>query len=223
MDSGPPRSERHFAELIAQKQLLQRLESEYALKIQKLKEAQALRNKGVAAEPAPAAPPPRSQPPQPSLHDLTQDKLTLDSEDAPDADDHESESAAAATGTRRHSFRQSSSSTKPNLEQLGFTPSKDTGAKAAKASGSPLPPTEVFAGLDVDTLRRRYEQQVQLGELLLHELQNAGETVVVGAPAAQVRSHAHMPRRSLKTSWKSVCVCVRWLQRRWMPHRRAQN
>ncbi|KAG5830577.1 hypothetical protein ANANG_G00312180 [Anguilla anguilla] len=71
LDGSPRTSEQHFAALIAQKQRLQQLESEYALKIQLLKEAQALRHR---------APPPGPQPrplplPQPSLHDLTQDKL----------------------------------------------------------------------------------------------------------------------------------------------------
>ncbi|KAM7415223.1 hypothetical protein PAMA_019848 [Pampus argenteus] len=190
-------SERHFAELIAQKQLLQQLESEYALKIQKLKETQALRNKGVTSEP-PAEPrsrastppdtrsqlPPASSPfplPQPSLHDLTQDKLTLDSEDVPEAEDHESEStsvpAAAATGARRHSFRQSNS-TKPNLEQLSSTPAKDSSStKPAKTVSSSSEPAEMFAGLDVDSLKLRYQQQVQLGELLRLELEKVGEHI----------------------------------------------
>lgn len=203
VEGAPPGSERHFADLIAQKQLLQQLESEYALKIQKLKEAQALRNKGVSSDPAagqrprasaPLDPPSRpadaSSPvplPQPSLHDLTQDKLTLDSEDIPEADDHESESAAAAAiGSRRHSFRQVSSFTKPNLEQLSSTPAKDSGAaKPTKTSGGTASPAEVFAGLDVDALRRRYKQQLQLGELLLLELQSAGGHVD-DVPAAQV-------------------------------------
>lgn len=213
MDGAPLSSERHFAELIAQKQLLQQLESEYALKIQKLKEAQALRNKGVVSE-LPAEPrsrastppepqsqlPPASSPfplPQPSLHDLTQDKLTLDSEDVPEAEDHESEStsapaaivaAAAATtataapatakGTRRHSFRQSNSSTKPNLEQLSSTPAKDSNtAKPAKTVSSSSEPAEMFAGLDVDSLKLRYQQQARLGELLRLELQKVGEHV----------------------------------------------
>uniref|UniRef100_A0A4W6C1N7 Zinc finger C3H1-type containing n=1 Tax=Lates calcarifer TaxID=8187 RepID=A0A4W6C1N7_LATCA len=182
VDSAPRGSERHFAELIAQKQRLQQLESEYALKIQKLKEAQALRNKGVPSE-LPAEPPlrastppdpqvqipPPSGPfplPQPSLHDLTQDKLTLDSEDV-------------AEGPRRHSLRQSSSSfTKPNLEQPSSTPAKDSGAtKPAKTSAGSEAPTEMFAGLDLEALKLRYQQQTRLGELLLRELQRLGENI----------------------------------------------
>lgn len=205
VDATPRGSERHFAELIAQKQRLQQLESEYALKIQMLKEAQALRNRGVLSDlpaelavrpstpPDPQNPPPSSFPlplPQPSLHDLTQDKLILDSEDAPEADDHEPESAAAATGGRRHSFRQNSnSSTKPNLEQLSSTPSKDNSAtKPAKTSTSSRSPAEVFAGLDVDALKARYQQRARLGELLLRELHRLGG-YVESLPAGQVNMH----------------------------------
>lgn len=214
VDGVPRGSERHFAELIAQKQRLQQLESEYALKIQKLKEAQALHNKAVPSDlptepplrastppdPLPQLPPPTSPfpLPQPSLHDLTQDKLTLDSEDVPEADERESEStppsaptpaaaAAAAKGPRRHSLRQSSSSfTKPNLEQLSSTPAKDSSAaKPAKtAPGSKLP-AEMFAGLDVDALKLRYQQQARLGELLQRELHTVGEHVD-NSPAAKV-------------------------------------
>ncbi|XP_076588884.1 zinc finger C3H1 domain-containing protein [Chaetodon auriga] len=203
VDGAPRGSERHFAELIAQKQRLQQLESEYALKIQKLKEAQALRNKGLPSDlliepPVRASTPPDPQSqlpppstpfplPQPSLHDLTQDKLTLDSEDVPEADDHESESApaptptpaAAAKGSRRHSLLQSSSTfTKPNLEQLSSTPAKDScSAKPAKTPTSSKPPAEMFSGLDLDALKLRYQQQARLGELLLSELHKVGENV----------------------------------------------
>lgn len=200
---GPRGSERHFAELIAQKQRLQQLESEYALKIQKLKEAQALRNRGNPLEPPVTEPPlraatpphlqsqlpPPSSPfdlPQPSLHDLTQDKLTIDSGDVAEPEDHEAEPTPApstATGTRRHSFRQSSSFTKPKLEQLGSTPAKDnSGAKPAKASASSTEPSEMFTGLDMDALKQRYLQQAPLGELLLTELHKVGEDA--GTPPA---------------------------------------
>lgn len=192
---GPPSSERHLAELIAQKQRLQQLESEYALKIQKLKEAQALRNKVPSELPprasAPLDPPGQNLPPsspfpvpQPSLHDLTQDKLTLDSEDVPEAEDLESE-PAAATGSRRRSLRQSSCSfTKPNLEQLSSTPVKDAGAgKSAKAPPSSEAPAEMFAGLDLDSLKLRFQQQPRLGELLQAELQVLGGTADDPPPA----------------------------------------
>lgn len=238
VDAANRSSERHFAELIAQKQRLQQLESEYARKIQKLKEAQALRNKGplpdLQGEPAaraspppdpqnlPAAPaqlatppiPPSSSSssspssfpvPQPSLHDLTQDKLTLDSEDAPEADDQEAEPAPplepatpAALGTRRHSFRQSTSNfTKPHLEQLSSTPASDSSgssAKAAKAAPPSTPPpppsikstTESLADLDVKALVQRHQHQAQLGELFLRELHRM-EPLVVQQPTGQVR------------------------------------
>ncbi|XP_026220745.1 zinc finger C3H1 domain-containing protein isoform X2 [Anabas testudineus] len=190
VDGAPRGSERHFAELIAQKQRLQQLESEYALKIQKLKEAQALRNKGIPLEPplralTPPDPqiqiPPPSTPfpvPQPSLHDLTQDKLTLDSEDVTETDDHELESAAAAKGPRRRSLHQSSCSfTKPHLEQLSSTPAKDGSTKPAKTSGSSEAPAEMFAGHDVEALKLRYQQQPLLEELLQRELQNLGDLI----------------------------------------------
>ncbi|KAM3870108.1 zinc finger C3H1 domain-containing protein [Diretmus argenteus] len=194
-------SERQFAELIAQKQRLQQLESEYALKIQKLKEAQALCHRvatpveppaearSIASTPAylPVQPPLPSGPfplPQPSLHDLTQDKLTLGSEDI--TEDHEPEPAAASRGTRRHSLRQSSSFTKPNLEQLGSTPAKDNGAaKPAKASASTTGPAEMFTRLDMDALKHRYQQQPPLGEMLLRELHRVGEDVD-NSPAGKV-------------------------------------
>ncbi|XP_068168629.1 zinc finger C3H1 domain-containing protein-like isoform X2 [Antennarius striatus] len=215
VDGAPRGSERHFAELIAQKQRLQQLESEYALKIQKLKEAQALRNKGASSD-LPAEPPARAPTPpdlqiqltppsstfpvpQPSLHDLTQDKLTLDNEDVPEVEDQESEStsvpsaaptsppAATAIGGRRHSLRQSSSSfTKPNLEQLTSTPVKESSSpKLSKTSSRP--PAEVFSGLDIEALKRRYEQQARLGELLLTELSKVGEDVAI-RPSQQVVS-----------------------------------
>ncbi|KAJ0029108.1 hypothetical protein NQD34_004105 [Periophthalmus magnuspinnatus] len=194
--------ERHFAELIAQKQRLQQLESEYALKIQKLKEAQALRNKTSSIE-APSESPihastprePQNQPQQeaavphstfpvsqPSLHDLTQDKLTLDTED--EAEESEHAPASVTGGQRRHSFRQSTSFTKPHLEQLTSTPAKDFTAanttsastvKLAKSASDSGEKAEVFAGLDVDSLKKRYQQQPQLGELLQTELEKTGQ------------------------------------------------
>ncbi|XP_054633204.1 zinc finger C3H1 domain-containing protein-like isoform X2 [Dunckerocampus dactyliophorus] len=184
--------ERHFADLMAQKQLLQQLESEYALKIQKLKEAQALRNKVAASEPPAelrpkpsvipdpkACSPAASSPPlpsQPSLHDLTQDKLVLDSEDSPEAEDSDSAPVPCAVATlpRRHSLRQSISSTKPNLEQLTPTPAKDC-STSKPAKSSTAGPIDTYAGLDLDALRRRYQRHGGLGELLLKELHKVDE------------------------------------------------
>ncbi|XP_063053337.1 zinc finger C3H1 domain-containing protein isoform X2 [Engraulis encrasicolus] len=161
--------QRHYADLIAQKQRLQQLEAEYALKIQKLKEEQALRqqaeqrisatNAAAAAAAAAAATaaavvtvpqqPHRHTPtspyalPQPSLHDLTQDKLALASEDADTEEDEQqppsfitastsspvsSANMAAGGGvampvatpstptSRRRSFRDSGAFTKPKLQ-----------------------------------------------------------------------------------------------------------
>lgn len=183
---------------MAQKRQLQQLESEYALKIQKLKEAQALRNKGaqleLLAEPTvqTASSPEREAQsqvpvcsphfPQPSLHDLTLDKLNLESDDISEADDPEAEpapGAAAATGGRRHSFRQGSTSfTKPHLEQQGVTPVKDADpGKASKTSASPGSSTQEFAKLDVEALKRRYQQLPPLGEVLHRELNRAFKEV----------------------------------------------
>ncbi|KAK0137109.1 Zinc finger C3H1 domain-containing protein [Merluccius polli] len=215
VDGAQRSSERHFAELIAQKQRLQQLESEYAQKIQKLKETQALCNRASVTEPTRAPTPPQIQPllplqpqpqpqplllppplppppsspfalPQPSLLDLSQDKLTLGNEEPPE--DGEGEPApAAGRGARRLSLRQSSSFTKPKLEQPGCsTPTtkdtdtaKDTdateppSAAPAGSAGGPSPP--VFQGLDAEALRAQYELQVELGELLQRELRKAWE------------------------------------------------
>lgn len=203
LDTAPRGSERHFAELIAQKRRLQQLESEYALKIQKLKEAQARRNKVVPAEPpAPASVPPaaaQSQQlpassafhlPQPSLHDLSQDKLVLDSEDVPEPEDQEPEPSpapAAVKGSRRASLRQSSSSfTKPHLDTPNSGPSKDgSSSKPTKTKSSSELPAEMFAGLDVDGLKRRYQQEARLEELLQRELRKLKEETT-DSPTGQV-------------------------------------
>lgn len=204
-------AKRHFAELIAQKQRLQQLESEYALKIQKLKEAQALRNKSSSIEPPSESPlqtpTPResqTQPPpvspfpvsQPSLHDLTQDKLTLDDEDIPETDESESVPAAAASrGNRRNSFRQSTPSTRPNLEQLASTPAKD--CSTPKQARTTTEPSETFAGLDVDSLKQKYQQQPELGELLQTELEKAAENLETSPPVKQVK-HIHYSKYCLQ-------------------------
>ncbi|CAN9498667.1 unnamed protein product [Ophioblennius macclurei] len=186
---APPsgRSERHLAELMAHKRRLQQLESQYALKIQRLKAAQALRNRGGVAEqtppppllPAapetasppppplgPPPPPPAAAPPQPSLHDLTQDKLVLDSEDVAEAEDAESALAPERHSPRR---RSSGSFTRPHLDAPSSAPAKEgAGAKA----GQQQPAAETWAGLDVDVdaLRRMHQQRAPLGDLLLAEL-----------------------------------------------------
>uniref|UniRef100_A0A673WVR4 Zinc finger C3H1-type containing n=1 Tax=Salmo trutta TaxID=8032 RepID=A0A673WVR4_SALTR len=187
---APRGTERHFADLLAQKQRLQLLESEYALKIQKLKEAQALHNRGAVPEPPPpqatstpiprarqpSAPPTSPFPlPQPSLHDLTQDKLTLvSSEDIAETEDGDVEPAAAAApsastqSVRRRSFRETGAFTKPKLEPGGTGLVKDCPAKSAKVKAPG--PGELFLGLEVEALQTMDKQQANLGELLLGEL-----------------------------------------------------
>ncbi|XP_015253564.1 PREDICTED: zinc finger C3H1 domain-containing protein isoform X1 [Cyprinodon variegatus] len=199
LDAPPRGSERHFAELIAQKRRLQQLESEYALKIQKLKEAQARHNKAVPAEPpAPAStPPPAAQSqqpppaspfhlPQPSLHDLSQDKLVLDSEDIPE-DPDPAPPSAAVKGGRRSSLRKSSTSfTKPHLETPTSASPKDAaGSKPTKMASSSEVPEQKFAGLDLDGLKKRYQQQDRLEELLQRELLRIQEDLN-DPPAGQV-------------------------------------
>lgn len=156
-------SDTHYAELIAQKKRLQQLESEYARKIEKLKKAQALRQ----AEPR-AATPQAFPLPQPSLHDLTQDKLILSSEDLEAEDDVQQ----IPTTTRRRSFRESGSFTKPNLSHLESPAASLVAVKHAKASpcdsgASGLP--ELLLGLNVEDLRRRYQMCAGLSDVLREE------------------------------------------------------
>ncbi|XP_067090888.1 zinc finger C3H1 domain-containing protein-like isoform X1 [Osmerus mordax] len=180
-------SGRYLADLIAQKQRLQQLESEYALKIQKLKQAQALRHRGLAPEapalpstpprpPTPPPPPPSPFPvPQPSRHDLTQDKLTLDSEDAEDGNEPEPAVPSGATGgSRRLSFPEPGASTKPKLELAAGSAAKDGAVKPTKATVGSGEPSELFLGLDVEALRLKHQQQARLGDLLLGELRTMG-------------------------------------------------
>ncbi|XP_056595490.1 zinc finger C3H1 domain-containing protein [Triplophysa dalaica] len=156
-------SDTHYAELIAQKKRLQQLESEYARKIEKLKKAQALRQ----AEPR-AATPQAFPLPQPSLHDLTQDKLILSSEDLEAEDDVQQ----IPTTTRRRSFRESGSFTKPNLSHLESPAASLVAVKHAKASpcdsaAGGLP--ELLLGLNVEDLRRRYQMCGGLSDVLREE------------------------------------------------------
>ncbi|XP_028305149.1 zinc finger C3H1 domain-containing protein isoform X2 [Gouania willdenowi] len=186
--STTSRSNRHLAELMAQKQRLQQLESEYALKIQQLKETQALRKRGVppplpAVEPPPPPVPPT--PPQPSLHDLSQDKLTLGGEDIPDLEDTEPRPA------RRSSIRESTI-TKPLLDTASCTPSKDGESKVDRSEPGELV-SETLGELDVDALRQRFSQQDGLEMLLLTELHRLGGYVDT-PPAGQ------MVRLQVKTS-----------------------
>ncbi|XP_067293349.1 zinc finger C3H1 domain-containing protein [Pseudorasbora parva] len=162
-------SDLHYAELIAQKKRLQQLESEYALKIQKLKEAQALRQ----AEPRPAAPQAAIFPlPQPSLHDLTQDKLTLSEELEEDE-----LPAAAPPSARRRSFRESGSFTKPKLcppepAPAPLCPPEPTPIPLKQARASP----ELLLGLSLEDLRLRYTHSPSLSQLLQEDTLRMPET-----------------------------------------------
>ncbi|XP_076119722.1 zinc finger C3H1 domain-containing protein isoform X4 [Alosa pseudoharengus] len=213
-------SERHFADLIAQKKWLQKLESEYALRIQKLKEAQALRQQAEHQQrtappqrpPLPAGPFPL---PQPSLHDLTQDKLELGSEDLEPDDDEQQPSfttasssspvlassgtaaAAAATPstptTRRRSFRDSGAFTKPKLQVpkalQTSTPAKEGLAKPAKptkGSGAGGPDLpELYLGLSVEELKQRDQMAATLEKLLQSELTALGGAVTERLPCGK--------------------------------------
>nr|XP_033807824.1 zinc finger C3H1 domain-containing protein isoform X3 [Geotrypetes seraphini] len=146
------------AELIAlEKKRLQQLEYEYALKIQKLKEAHALKMRE-----QPNIPTLEEEPefilPQPSRHDLTQDKLTLDIEE----NDIDDEILSASSRERRRSFREFNSFTKPNLKHPEVTPNKESVSKPAK---KPVQKPELFLGLNIDELKRLHSEADGLKEL----------------------------------------------------------
>ncbi|MGH0168352.1 UNVERIFIED_CONTAM: hypothetical protein FKN15_067678, partial [Acipenser sinensis] len=172
LDPNSPGSPgKQFTELIAQeKKRLQQLESEYALKIQKLKEAQALRSKELSAESVVSIEEelPEFSIPQPSLHDLTQDKLTLDSEE----NEVEDEVLSPSVRERRRSFRESSAFTKPNLKHT-----ESLSKPAKKTAGEP----ELFLGLNVDDLQKLYKEGDCLKELL--EKSTAPMLALTGPPA----------------------------------------
>ncbi|MGH0136441.1 UNVERIFIED_CONTAM: hypothetical protein FKN15_049910 [Acipenser sinensis] len=172
LDPNSPGSPgKQFTELIAQeKKRLQQLESEYALKIQKLKEAQALRSKELSAESVVSIEEelPEFSIPQPSLHDLTQDKLTLDSEE----NEVEDEVLSPSVRERRRSFRESSAFTKPNLKHT-----ESLSKPAKKTAGEP----ELFLGLNVDDLQKLYKEGDRLKELL--EKSTAPMLALTGPPA----------------------------------------
>lgn len=161
LENSPTSSpKKHSAELIAlEKKRLQQLEYEYALKIQKLKEARALQTK----EQSNIAPHVEEESefalPQPSLHDLTQDKLCLDSEE----NYFDDEVLSNSNRERRRSFRESNSFTKPNLKHMD-TPKQETINKLSKkASEEP----ELFLGLNVDELKKLHAKADSLKELLV--------------------------------------------------------
>ncbi|NXN91356.1 ZC3H1 protein, partial [Rhinopomastus cyanomelas] len=161
LENSPVSSpKKHSAELIAlEKKRLQQLEYEYALKIQKLKEARALQTKEQSNVASHVEEESDFTLPQPSLHDLTQDKLTLDSEE----NYFDDEDLSNSNRERRRSFRESNSFTKPNLKHMD-TPKQDTINKVSKmASEEP----ELFLGLNIDELKKLYAKADSLKELLV--------------------------------------------------------
>ncbi|XP_067906526.1 zinc finger C3H1 domain-containing protein isoform X2 [Heterodontus francisci] len=148
------------AEYIAmEKKRLQQLEYEYRLKIQKLKEAQALRNAG-QPDSLPGIEEERAYVvSQPSLHDLTQDKLVLDTEE----NDGEDEVQSPSLRERRRSFRESNSFTKPNLKHTDLSQGKETLSKPTKKS---FDEPELFLGLNIDDLKKLHGAADDLKTLL---------------------------------------------------------
>ncbi|CAI9559958.1 unnamed protein product [Staurois parvus] len=166
--SDSPRKQ--SAEAIAlEKKRLQELEKEYALKIQKLKEMQARKIKEQTVHYPPVI---EEQPefvlPQPSLHDLSQDKITLDAEE----NEAEDEDLSTSVKERRRSFRDVNSFTKPNLKHTELTPYRDSNAKPSKTSTEG---PELFMGLNIDELRSLWSSSSDL----LAELLSRGDSLLV--------------------------------------------
>ncbi|KAG8577839.1 hypothetical protein GDO81_010313 [Engystomops pustulosus] len=162
---------RQSAEAIArEKKRLQELEQEYALKIQKLKEMQARKikeqtvfNPPVVEEPA------EFTLPQPSLHDLSQDKITLDSEE----NEPDDEDLSTSVKERRRSFRDSNSFTKPNLKHADLTPYKEISSTPSKMATEGQ---ELILGLNIDEVRRLHSSSSNLSQLL-----SVGDTLLVSS------------------------------------------
>ncbi|KAM6146253.1 LOW QUALITY PROTEIN: zinc finger C3H1 domain-containing protein [Phoenicopterus ruber ruber] len=156
LENSPASSpKKHSAELIAlEKKRLQQLEYEYALKIQKLKEARALHKEQSNIAPH-AEEESEFALPQPSLHDLTQDKLSLDSEE----NYFDDEVLSNSNRERRRSFRESNSFTK-HLKHMD-TPKQETIKLSKKASEEP----ELFLG-ECDE-QKLYAKADSLKELLV--------------------------------------------------------
>ncbi|XP_068132779.1 zinc finger C3H1 domain-containing protein isoform X2 [Hyperolius riggenbachi] len=158
------------AEAIAlEKKRLQELEKEYALKIQKLKEMQVRK---LQEQVAPLPPVVEEQPefvlPQPSLHDLSQDKITIEIEE----NEPEDEDVSTSVKERRRSFRDLNSFTKPNLKHTELTPYKESHNKLSKTSTEE---PELFMGFNMDALRKL--QPPTSG--LLTELLSNGDLLLV--------------------------------------------
>ncbi|CAJ0933615.1 unnamed protein product [Ranitomeya imitator] len=149
---------------------LQELEQEYALKIQKLKEMQAQKMK---EHPVCQLPVVEEQAefalPQPSLHDLSQDKITLDSEE----NEPDDEDLSISVKERRRSFRDSTSFTKPNLRHAELTPYKDISSTPSKMATEGR---ELFLGLNIEEVRRLHSSSSNLTHLL-----SKGDTLLVSS------------------------------------------
>ncbi|XP_060633438.2 zinc finger C3H1 domain-containing protein isoform X1 [Anolis sagrei] len=160
LDKSPLSSpKKHSAELIAlEKKRLQQLQYEYALKIQQLKEAQALQIKDRLIIVPVTEEEPEFALPQPSLHDLTQDKLTLDIEE----NYFDDEILNNSNRERRRSFRESNSFTKPNLKHID-TPKQENVNKLSKKA---LEQPELFLGLNIDELKKLYVKADGLEDVL---------------------------------------------------------
>lgn len=173
LDNSPLSSPRkHSAELIAmEKRRLQKLEYEYALKIQKLKEAQALKAKEQQNITPVIEEEPEFSVPQPSLHDLTQDKLTLDTEEN-DVDD---EVSSGSNRERRRSFIESNSFTKPNLKHTD-TPNKECLSKPKNTVEKP----ELFLGLKIGELQHLYLKADSLKQLIFKTSTGNTEKILHG-------------------------------------------
>ncbi|XP_044305737.1 zinc finger C3H1 domain-containing protein isoform X2 [Varanus komodoensis] len=147
------------AEQIAlEKKRLQQLQYEYALKIQQLKEAHAHQTKDRSNTLPIAEEEPEFALPQPSLHDLTQDKLTLDIEE----NYFDDEVFSNTCRERRRSFRESNSFTKPNLKHTD-TPKQEAMNKVSKNA---LEVPELFLGLNIDELKKLYVKADGLKDVL---------------------------------------------------------
>ncbi|KAL7982596.1 hypothetical protein Chor_010194 [Crotalus horridus] len=149
----------HSAELIAQeKKRLQQLQHEYALKIQQLKEAHAYQSKDRLTIVPSVEEESEFALPQPSLHDLTQDKLSLDIEE----NCFDDEILSNCSRERRRSFRESNSFTKPNFKHVD-TPKQEAANKLSKKT---LERPELFLGLNIDELKNLYVKADGLKEVL---------------------------------------------------------
>ncbi|KAH0616685.1 hypothetical protein JD844_027990 [Phrynosoma platyrhinos] len=159
LDKSPLSSPKNSAELIAlEKKRLQQLQYEYALKIQQLKEAQAHQTKDRLNIIPVTEEEPEFALPQPSLHDLTQDKLTLDIEE----NYFDDEILSNSSRERRRSFRESNAFTKPNLKHID-TPKQETTNKLSKKA---LEQPELFLGLNIDELKKLYVKADGLEDVL---------------------------------------------------------